>query len=362
MFRKTNLVAYFGLLFTPAFAGSEIRLDNHPGSEEADGMILYVDGGATGVGDGKDWCNAYVFLQDALALAQPGMTIRVADGVYAPDMGDVQTPGDRTASFALKSGVRLEGGYAGCGSNWPNHRRIDAFKTVLSGDLAGNDGPGFVGNEENSIHVVTGYGVDRAVLDGFTVTGGYADGETPENEGAGVTFRDSTEVRVSDCTFVANQATRKGGGLAMFRTSGIVEHSLFVGNQAVLQEGGGLWGFCVDVSVSHCDFRRNGAVVGGGLAWIACSGIESFLNMYDCSFHSNSAEQVGGGALIVGEEVEPGGSIGEAHLDRLRFKGNVARAAGGAVFLRGAQVTFDQVEFSRNRTTNGQGDSIWVDP
>ncbi len=159
--------------------------------------IIYVDAYATGpTHDGSSWCSAYLHLQDALAVALANDEIRVADGTYMPDGGRVPVggvhvagSGDRTATFQLINGVTVEGGYAGCGAPDPDARDVDAYETILSGDLNGDDAEvpdpadllGEPTRAENSYHVVTGSGTSAtAVLDGFTVMGGNADGSYPD--------------------------------------------------------------------------------------------------------------------------------------------------------------------------------------
>ena len=64
--------------------------------------VIYVDTHATGpTHDGTSWCSAFLHLQDALAVALPEDRIHVADGTYRPDEGGGQSPGNRSASFAL---------------------------------------------------------------------------------------------------------------------------------------------------------------------------------------------------------------------------------------------------------------------
>ena len=65
-----------------------------------------------GADNGTSWADAYVCLQDALAVAVAGDEVRVAAGTYKPDQGAAQTPGDRAATFQLKSGVTIKGGFA----------------------------------------------------------------------------------------------------------------------------------------------------------------------------------------------------------------------------------------------------------
>ena len=67
----------------------------------------------------------------------------------------------RSATFQLKDRVRLFGGYAGLGAPDPDLRDPDAYVSILSGDLAGNDGPNFQNNADNSYHVVTTGGLVR---------------------------------------------------------------------------------------------------------------------------------------------------------------------------------------------------------
>ncbi|MHC4440489.1 MAG: alpha-L-fucosidase [Planctomycetota bacterium] len=127
------------------------------------GRTLYVDGDALGDNDGSSWPDAYNCLQGALAAAQYGDQIRVAQGVYQPDRrfvvgrrAQIMATGDRTDTFQLINDVTLIGGFAGIEGADPNERNLQVFETILSGDLNGDDGPDFTSNSENSYHVVTG--------------------------------------------------------------------------------------------------------------------------------------------------------------------------------------------------------------
>jgi subtilisin-like proprotein convertase family protein len=136
---------------------------------------IYVSQSATGLNDGHDWDNAYKHLQDALAVSEPGDEIWVGRGVYHPDERNGLPDGgsgDQTLSFQLQNNVALRGGFAGYGFGNPNRRNSKSFESVLSGDLADNDGPGFTNRVDNSYNVLTAEGTDEsAVLDGFTISG-----------------------------------------------------------------------------------------------------------------------------------------------------------------------------------------------
>ncbi|GAI03901.1 unnamed protein product, partial [marine sediment metagenome] len=138
----------------------------------ATGSVIYVDDDADGVNDGSSWSDAFTDLQDALAVAQRGDEIRVAQGIYTP----TQDPLNREATFDLKDGVSITGGYAGLAGMYPDFRHTKFFATILSGDIDNNDDSVDPNNKEgNSHHVVTCTGQgNAAVLEGVTITGGYS--------------------------------------------------------------------------------------------------------------------------------------------------------------------------------------------
>src|SRR4030042_993968 len=113
---------------------------------------IYVDdNAAAGANNGSCWAEAYKFLQDALSDAnaeEKPVEICVAQGVYTPDRTAAGPEGtaDRDATFQLINGVTLQGGYAGLGQPDPNLCDHEFYKTILSGDLYGNDDPNMAKN------------------------------------------------------------------------------------------------------------------------------------------------------------------------------------------------------------------------
>ncbi|WP_193213240.1 beta strand repeat-containing protein [Luteolibacter marinus] len=186
------------LLLLPRVMGGVLE----PGAYETR-PVLYVDANVSGgTGDGSSWANAFPFLQDALdaATAAAGAEIRVAGGTYHPDDGASVTANDPAAVFRMANDVALYGGYAGGGMPAPDLRDPDTWPSILSGDLADDDGALPVGT--NSSHVVAAETVDKtAILDGFTVTGG-----VNYLGSALVCFFDSAP-RISNCRFTGNHAT-----------------------------------------------------------------------------------------------------------------------------------------------------------
>jgi hypothetical protein len=265
--------------------------------------VIYVDTNAPGpTHDGSSWANAYHFLQDALADAGSAIKpveILVAQGIYKPDSGIVQLPGDRTATFQLINGVSLMGGYAGFGELDPNERDIKLYETTLSGDLDGNDvqvnDPCDLPNEptraENSYHVITGSGTaPNAVLDGFTIIGGNSNEDYtlyPHSHGGGM-FNEFCDPTVINCTFKGNCA-RVGAGMCNRSNSPTTINCIFISNSA--DYGGGIYNFDSIPTIKNCTFICNSALYGAGIYNTYLSN----LLVTGCTFISNSAENEGGG-------------------------------------------------------------------
>jgi len=199
--------------------------------------IIYVDDDAGGANDGTSWENAYTFLQEALGdarLAEKPVEIRVAQGIYRPNGGLMAIPEFdwRTTTFELINGVTLKGGYAGLDAADPNARDVGLYQTILSGDLNGDDDPSFANNSENSYQVVTGSDTDEtAVLDGFTITGGNADGLSPYDRGGGM-YNDSGNPTLMNCLLTKNWG-HIGGGMCNAQSKPTLINCTLAGNSAM---------------------------------------------------------------------------------------------------------------------------------
>ncbi len=251
--------------------------------------VVYVDDDAPLGGDGASWETARTYLQDALIGATPGTEIHVAQGIYRPDQDEASnvTPGDREATFRLISGVEAFGGYRGlAGGGNGDDRDTALFETILSGDLNADDHSGG-DNTENSYHVATGSGASAtAVLSGFTITAGNADGPDtyplfPNRGGGMYNYRGSPTVM--NCIFSNNNAALGGGGLNNEQGNPTLINCVFRGNTALFS-GGGMRGWESGPTLFNCAFTGNTAEF-GGVAWHGAS-TAAYTN---CTFSSNSA-------------------------------------------------------------------------
>jgi len=349
------------------------------------GRIIYVDDDAAGAGDGTSWADACVYLQDALAEAadcSEPVEIRVAQGVYKPDRDSAHPggTGDRKASFHLLEGVALKGGFAGLADADPDARDVALYETVLSGDLAGDDAPVLdpcdlltePTRADNSRGIVTAGPCSRvAVLDGFTIRSGnitaprsssgaglfVSGGEAPscpsvrnctfiDHHGPSVLVHNGYP-EIVDCSFVHNAARGTGGAMYTWNKSVsrdcefVVRGCTFAGNYA--REWGGA--VCIglrdpSVIIEDSIFVGNHSASGGAL-YVGGYGSASFVN---CHFVHNMAQNgtlyVAGGAAV--------------NMASCLFAHNVAEEAGGAVYLRQADLNIGACTFVANEAPRGR--------
>ena len=154
--------------------------------------------------NGQTWETAFIDLQDALSVATSGDEIWVAQGIYTPGSTVSET-------FQLEEGVSLYGGFAAT-ETLRIQRDWLLNVTVLSGDISGDDttdADGVVTDPaniigSNSYHVVYSEWVtETAVLDGFTITAGQADGVSTTDDGGGM-FNYASNPTLTDITFSGN--------------------------------------------------------------------------------------------------------------------------------------------------------------
>jgi len=381
----------------------------------AAGTIIHVDDDAPPGGDGRSWATAYRSLQDALQQGEPlppeppeddpcepgdpvvraavsalpdltdrrpDTEIRVAQGVYKPDQGIRQNPGDRIATFRLASGAALKGGYAGLGASDPNARDIALYETVLSGDLAGNDvevdDPCDLWREpsrsENAYHVVTTSGTHaNTILEGFTITGGNAyeydwhpQAPNIHNSGGGLR-NDGGSPLVRACTFTHNVAEGHGGGGMCNRNgaSPCVVDCQFIENTA--REGGGVYNYRSEAFFENCLLTTNWTAAGGA----AMVNVKSNIYCQNCTCRDNVASLSGGGIVntesdavihscLFGKNIAGNwaGAVGngrsQVHIKNCTFEANTAGRNGGAVSIDSSLNTvIEDCSFNGNKATDG---------
>jgi hypothetical protein len=313
IFRATLLVAllaglFFGSARPAAAAGT-----------------IHVNVNASGSNNGTSWTNAYTSLQTAIAAAQSGDQIWVAAGIYKPT-ADL----NRLTSFSLKTGVAIYGGFAG-GETSLNERDPETNITILSGDIGSpND------ISDNSYHVVNGSStISSAILDGFTITGGNANGVSSNDLGGGISIITGASPTLVNLVISNNRADVRGGGMfsGMGSTPSLTR-VVFSGNYAG-QSGGGMYNINASPSLTNVTFTNNTSGDMGGGMYNTDGGTPHLTNV---TFDGNSAVNAGGGMRNI---------VANPELTNVTFTGNGATFGGGMQNL-GSSPILTNVTFSAN--------------
>ena len=300
------------LMATPRIVGENVDL----GVYEFQGRC-YVKWDAAGDNTGLSWSDAFVHLSSAMPFTACD-EIWVAEGTYKPILMPTDT--DRTASFGLRYGMTVYGGFEGTETQLAE-RDWKAHPTILSGEIGGEKNPA-----DNSYHVVTALNTDpAATMDGFTITGGHADEPGASAVGGGVksiasilhldniTFEDNYassggglnssagSTDLNNVTFLRNTAIHNGGGMNISGGRAWMVSSTFIANSAT-QDGGGMNVSSADTWMVNAVFSRNTAALGGGVAVSTVLGGDEVI-LVNGTFSGNSATVNGGGLYGSGTAV-----------------------------------------------------------
>ncbi len=300
-------------------------------------LHVTVTGSTTDPACGGTWGTACGLQYALTTVASPGVELWVAAGTYTPTTGT-----DRTATFQLQPGVALYGGFA-MTETLRNERNFTANVTLLSGDI-GAQGD----NSDNAYHVLMGSGVTSgAVLDGFTVTGGRADGAFPDYRGGGLSIIGSGSLTLTNVTFSGNYATA-GGGMDNDFNGLTLANVTFSGNTAT--DGGGMYNTDSSPTLTNVTFSGNTATSDGG--GMSNSGYGD-ATMTNVTFSGNSAPNGGG---MYNYYSSPA-------LTNTTFSGNSAiglisdpaTGFGGGMYNTDSSPTLTNVTFSGNTATSDGG-------
>lgn len=268
-------------------------------ADRVNSATWYVQAG--GSGNCSSWAAA-CDLQTALGGAAFGDQVWVAAGIYRPTADS-----DRMKSFEMPGSIAVYGGFPAGGGDWQT-RSWKVNATYLSGDIGA---PGV--NTDNSFHVVVAEDVSSgAILDGFTISGGQADGDEED----------------------------VGGGIYLDGASPTLRNLVISGNYAEL--GAGAFTSGSSSSLTDVTFSNNtSGYVGGGM----CS-FESSLMLISVTFSDNTAHDYGGGL---------DNYTSSSTLINVTFSGNTAPNGGGLFNTAGSNPTLTNVTFTGNSGVKGGG-------
>ena len=286
--QRTILVALLLVIMTSAWAQSK---------------TIYVDESNTsGTYNGLTWATAFNTLQPALDVANADDIIFVAQGKYIPTKIAGNGTQDRDKAFVLLKDVKIFGGFPSGGAVMAN-RDWNAYPTILSGDLTGNDiATTPTTRDENALHVVISAGdVGTACLDGFTITGGNANISGPSSisvnsrtiyrhYGGGIIIVTSSPT-LTNVIINENNATQ-GGGIAGYDTAYPIFTNAIISNNSTTYSGGGMY------NASYCYPTMTDVAI-----------IDNYTDGRGGGIHSDHSSPILTRATISGNTAGTGGGI-----------------------------------------------------
>ncbi len=357
--RTVTVLTLFFAVLTCALGCSDDALAPPPDGNGNNGSrTWYVNIAAQGSGSGTSWENAFNHPQQAIDAASSGDIIWVSQGIYR-----TRTPDDPTTPvLTLKDGISLYGGFANGDTNL-----ADRDPATRPTELNGND----------MVHHIV-VGATNSLLDGFIITGGYANGIYPDNSGAGM-INDGASALVMNCTFSGNRSTWHGGAVFNRNCASEIIGCTFTDNTAT-NNGGAIYndgegGSGIHPAIRDCTFNENrNSRFGGAVFNHYCP-----AEISGCTFSGNYANHNGGGiyntnsealiadCILSGNTSVNGGGIyinaiesgRSPRIENCLFTGNDAFMSGGALYVYIASPEVTNCTFSGNTAQYGGAISNW---
>jgi hypothetical protein len=303
----------------------------------------------------------------ALAVAQPGDLILIAEGIYAE-------------TLVLSRSVSLAGGYAAFTSPVSWTRDISLHVTTLDGHDAGS----VITVMKDAVVSLDGLTLTRgrgvrggglrveqatATLQDVIVAENHAVGS--EARGGGV-YVEGARLAITNTQLVSNTAASQGGGLYLLTSSAVVSGATIAGNTA-WWDGGGVHAEVSELRIrgSHV-FSNAASCCGGGIgasnAWVILDGNRISRNQV------NPASDYGGGIyivasaavinanLIVGNRALAGGGLAAADFDIQVTNNLIADNAGGGILFHAGQIINNTIRDNLPNAYDAYGDGILIAP
>ena len=275
-----------------------------------------------------DGSGDYLTIQEGIDAAVDGDEVVVCDGTYTSD-------GNQDLDFGGKSiTVRSE-------SSDPNACIIDCERS----------GRGFYFHSG-----------ETAVVDGFTITNGYA-----RHDGAGV-HCEGAEATITNCTISSNEAEFDGGGVCCWDGSLTITDCTISSNDG--HHGGGVFCYGGQATITNCTISNNSGYFSGG---VCCRG-DGAATITNCTISGNSGKYGGGvccdsrdttisDCTISENSAEDGGGVccegRQATITNCTISDNSAEREGGGVCCVSRDTTITDCTISGNEASDGGGVSCY---
>ena len=206
--------------------------------------VVYVNKNATGANNGNSWADAYTTIQA---------------GINDADVGDEEVwvvQGTYPEAIVMLSGMKLYGGFNGTETEL-NQRNWTTNVTTIDGSTARGGLPAY--------HVVIMDNITTSTIDGFTITGGNANGGDINNFGSGFLCYSLNDTNIIKNNIISgNSATENGGGISCWdNSSPNISNNTISGNSASY-DGGGISCDNSSPAITNNTISGNSANYGGG--------------------------------------------------------------------------------------------------
>jgi Fungalysin metallopeptidase (M36) len=257
-------------------------------------MIYVNQANTSGTYNGNTWATAYQNLEDALnaSVVCAPTQVWVAAGTYKPT-----TTVNRDVSFVMKNNLAVYGGFPTTGNPTFAQRNTVNNITTLSGDIGiANDAT------DNSYHVISNAaGLNNtAILDGFVVTNGNANGTGSFRNVGGAILNNPAGAsnicnpKIDNCLIKNNTAALNGGAVynngVSATASPTFTNCIFQNNTAVngaaFYNDGGTSGVS-NPSITNATFIENTASASGNVVYSTATGGSSITDFTNCIFWNN---------------------------------------------------------------------------
>jgi predicted outer membrane repeat protein len=254
------------------------------------------------------WLEEWFYFSSSFVVKVPGLAPTIQAGI------DLTLSGDTV--------LVAPGTYTGAG-NWDidfGGRNIVVI-SEQGPDVTIIDSEGSQSVPHRAFDFITGE-TSSAILEGFTITGGYGHFVDDYYIG-GAVYLDNSSPTINNCIFDQNNA-ETGGAIYCETASPIFNDCEFSTNTTTIQ-GGAIASFNAAPTFNICRFSDNSGGNKGG----AIASYESVSNLNVCIFDNNSAQD--GGAVHFDGFV--GKRSSTVTLDSCLLYENIAQTNGGAVYF-----------------------------
>jgi parallel beta-helix repeat protein/predicted outer membrane repeat protein len=287
--------------------------------------VVYVDKDATGLRDGSSWINACTSIRGGITASTSSDEIWVAAGRY-------------NEAVTLRDDVTLYAGFLGTETTLSERD----FKQNITMINVSKVSPGY--------HAVIMDHVSNTTLDGFTITGGKADG-SEEND-------------------------KNGGGIYCHKSyrSNLINNCIITGNSAEVYGGGVFLGEFAQPTITNCTISDNMAPYTGGLycdrysqpaiinctisdnsgRGVYCSHFCQF-SLVNCIISKNTSTMSSGGGVLCMSDSQIMITNCEISENSVLFSGDGAGVYCGSDSI----VTITGSTISWNRIGNGWGGGVY---